>query len=190
MALGLVVVAAFASGAQGEVYNYSYADLGTLGENVENAIPGTPVLAQPSYLWSFAISRIQLRFAPLDADPYWWTVPKVLFTPPEYPHGAGTSTSLPIVFWEELPFKATVSGEFVLSSNLKHWINEAGVPHLDFNTVKFGTMGGVPIAGLRASGTVTVVPEPSSLVLATLGLLGAFGMVRVQRRRRASASCS
>lgn len=34
------------------------------------------------------------------------------------------------------------------------------------------------------------VPEPSSLVLATLGLLGGIGVLRVQRRRRASAPCA
>ena len=34
------------------------------------------------------------------------------------------------------------------------------------------------------------VPEPSSLVLATLGLLGGFAVVRVRRRRRTSASHS
>ncbi len=37
--------------------------------------------------------------------------------------------------------------------------------------------------------TYEVVPEPSSLVLATLGLLCAIGMVRIQRRRRASTPC-
>ena len=38
--------------------------------------------------------------------------------------------------------------------------------------------------------TYGVVPEPSSIILACLGLLGAIGMVRVQRRRQASASRS
>ena len=36
--------------------------------------------------------------------------------------------------------------------------------------------------------TYEMVPEPSSLVLATLGLLGCYGLVRVQRRRRMSAT--
>jgi len=160
--------------------HWDFTEVTTFGADVSWTSP-TAIDDGPLFNYSYEITLIEAYVGTLGT--YWWTDVTSLFPPEDLSDNGSVPGPLPVDIYSDHVVYPDPPETPELEADMHIYLDAAGYGKVDVSNLTLGSILGLDLAGIRATGYIDaeMIPEPISLVLLGGGVLGLLARRRRQK---------